>query len=65
MIRGSSDCFSLRIEAVPLLSDVILFKEEDRGGRVESGAFSIVTFVLFDFLSGSEDKFTLDDAAEG
>lgn len=65
MIEGGSGCFSLRLVAVPSLRDVILFKEDDRGGSEESGVFSIVTFVLFDLLSGSEAKFTLDDAADG
>lgn len=65
MFIVDSGCFSFRLMAALSLRDLILFRDDDRGGRAESEEFSIVTLVLFDLRSGSEDKFTLDDAAEG
>ena len=65
MIRAGSDCFSLGLVTTLSLRDLVRLKDDDRGGGAESEVFSMVTLVLLGLRSGSEDKFTLDDAAEG
>lgn len=65
MSRRGSGCFSLLAVAALLLRDLVLLKEDDRGGNTGSEVSSMVFFVLLDLRSESEHKFTLEDEAEG
>lgn len=59
MLGSKADCFSLLFVTALLLRDLVLFRDEDRGGGVGSSVFAFLVFCSLRL--GSGDNMSLED----